>query len=130
MIAARGVAALIGVPLMLVAVWMVVAPGSWFHSFPGVALSGSFNPHLVRDLGVAFGVAGAGFTWSALRPLGALPIVVSSSAFLAGHAVIHIAEMLSGASGHHRVLADALAVHIPAVLGLICAVIWWRHSRR
>lgn len=130
MIAARSVAAILGTPLVFVAVWMVFAPGGWFHAFPGVTLSGPFNPHLVRDLGIAFGIAGAGLVWSALRPLGALPIVLAASAFLVGHAGIHVAETISGPSGHHGVAADALTVYAPAALALVCALLWRRHAGR
>lgn len=130
MIAARVLAAILGSPLVLVASWMLVAPGGWFHVFPGVTLSGAFNPHLVRDLGVAFGIVGAGLVWSALRPLGAFPIILAASAFLVGHAGIHFVEAVSDPSGHHPVTADALTVYAPAALALVCVILWQRPTGR
>lgn len=58
---------LLGMPLLIAAVTMIMAPGFWYERFPGVAERGAFNAHFVRDLGCAFLVAACSFLSGAIR---------------------------------------------------------------
>jgi uncharacterized protein DUF4345 len=47
---------------------MVLAPDSWWEQVPGVADTGDFDAHFVRDVGAAYIAAGLGLAWFAARP--------------------------------------------------------------
>jgi hypothetical protein len=48
--------------------WMLSSPFSWYEYLPAaVPHTGPFNSHFVRDIGVAYSVAGLGFGWCALH---------------------------------------------------------------
>lgn len=126
----RLLAALLGGPLVAASIWMIVAPSHWFHTFPGVVASGAFNGHFVRDLGVAFGSAGTGFSWGAWRPERALPAVLAATAFMIGHACIHLAEASDPHGAHGLRVSDLFTVYLPASLSLACSVLWLRQARK
>jgi len=53
------VAAAIGVPQVVIGLWALAAPKSWFDSFPGfaprvVAAEPPYNEHLASDVGAGF----------------------------------------------------------------------------
>lgn len=54
-----GVAVTMGAPQVMIGLWAVLAPSSWFESFPGfdprvVAAEPPYNEHLARDVGAGF----------------------------------------------------------------------------
>ncbi len=54
--------------------WMILSPLSWYTDLPAaIPDTGPFNHHFVRDIGVAYAVAGFGWCRSAL-PAAALCI--------------------------------------------------------
>jgi hypothetical protein len=62
----RGVVALIlGIGLAANGSMMLAVPSAWYAIMPGVAATGPFNPHFIRDIGVAY--SSAGRRWSGLR---------------------------------------------------------------
>jgi len=80
-----------------------------------VSETGPFNPHFVQDIGAAFLVAGLALAARAWRPV-YWPAAVAGSAFLAAHALIHLA------TGHdHHTATDLLAVVLPSALALYSA---------
>ena len=46
---------------------MLAVPAGWYDADPGVSETGPFNPHLVRNIGVAYLVAGAALVWFAIE---------------------------------------------------------------
>lgn len=48
--------------------FMLAAPESWYWAVPGVAETGGFNPHFIRDIGIVYIVTGAAFVFGALYP--------------------------------------------------------------
>ena len=103
--------------------WMLLFPFSWYTDLPaGVPHTGPFNQHFVRDIGVAFIVAALGFGWCALRADRARPVHIGLTVFFTGHALIHLADILSGRLPHSHWLIDAPAVFAPAVLLIILSV--------
>ena len=52
---------------LVTAVFMFVAPQSFYDSAPGVAMMGPFNLHFIRDAGLAFLVSGGAIVWGALK---------------------------------------------------------------
>jgi phosphatidylserine synthase len=109
--------------------WMLIAPESWFVGLPAaIPDTGPFNGHLVRDLGVAFAVIGLALAWCARHPGRARGVHLAVTAFLAGHALIHVADLASGRLPHRHWLLDLPLTFMPALIFLAIAVppVWRR----
>lgn len=99
-------------------VYMFIDPAAWYAMVPGVPATGPFNPHFVRDIGIAYIAAGAAFGWSVYgagwrgSALAAL--------FIGGHSLLHWGEF---ALGHHNdtILTELAAVHLPAIIIVVVA---------
>ena len=105
------------------AVWMLVYPYSWYVDFPAaVQHTGSFNPHFVRDIGVVYLTVAIGFAWCALRPTDSFPVHLGITIFFAGHALLHLLEILTGRLPASHWLIDTPLVFLPAVIMLVLAV--------
>jgi hypothetical protein len=103
--------------------WMLFFPLSWYTDFPAaVPHTGHFNPHFVRDLGVAFTVAAAGFGWCALNLKRSRPVHAGLTMFFVGHALIHLFEILTGRLPSVHWLIDTPLVFAPALLLLVLAI--------
>ncbi len=108
----------LGVFQLLQAGVMLAAPFWFYANVPGVDETGPFNPHMMRDTGCAFLLAGAClalFAWRArFAAAGA-----AGAAYLALHAMMHVWDGLAG-----RERAAHLAHDLPALLGLAAAAAW------
>lgn len=103
--------------------WMLLFPFSWYTDFPAaIPHTGSFNAHFIRDLGVVFVLAGLGFGWCALHPDRCRVTHGVLTIFFVGHALIHLADILTGRVPHTHWLIDAPTVFVPAILLTILAV--------
>ncbi|MBV8614254.1 MAG: hypothetical protein JOY66_10850, partial [Acetobacteraceae bacterium] len=103
---------LLGLFQLLTGAAMLLAPSAFFAAVPGVNETGPFNPHLVRDVGCGFLVAGAGLVWFA-RDARARPAALMGAGFLALHALMHVWDGLAG-----RERAAHLAHDLPLLIGL------------
>ena len=107
--------------------FMLVAPGPWYETVPGVTGTGPFNPHFIRDIGAAYLACAAGLAWWAARRTGSEGAVVPVAVFLGLHMLVHLVEALVG---HHAVSdigRDFVGVYLPA---LIAVAIVWRGLQR
>ena len=101
------------------ALYMLAAPRAWFAAAPSAPDTGPFNMHFVYDVGFAFLAGGVAFLAFALRPKLKL-VAFGASGFLVFHALLHLSSV---ATGHmHHLATDALALPVPAFLGL--AITW------
>src|SRR5262249_22275916 len=104
-------------------VWMLAAPHSWYTDLPaGVPDTGPFNAHFVRDLGVVFGVCALGFARCAANLAPRLPGHLGGTAFLVGHALVHLADLLTGRLPPHHWWMDTPLVFVPAVALVLLAL--------
>ena len=87
-------------------VFMLAAPPLWYDSVPGLAHTGPFNPHFVSDIGVAYLVSGVALIVRAWRPL-YWPAAVAGAAFMCGHAIIHVLDIMLADGSGLEVLAEA-----------------------
>lgn len=103
--------------------WMLLFPLSWYTDLPAaVPNTGPFNQHFVRDLGVVFLLIGLAFGWAALNVDRSRPVHLVVTAFFTGHAMIHVADIVTGRLPHRHWMIDMPGVFVPAVLMIILAV--------
>ncbi len=96
---------------------MLAAPTEWYAALPSVADTGPFNPHFVRDIGVAYLVAGTAFVALALSAK-AWPAALTATAFLTLHALVHLWDAAAGREHAHALLADLPTVFLPPALAI------------
>lgn len=104
------------------ALFMLARPLAWYDAVPGVPLTGAFNPHFVRDIGMAYLVVVLGLAWFAWRPRQGWPAVVCAAAFLGLHAAIHIGDASCGGDPVRDLVRDFPGVFLPAILTIWIAV--------
>ena len=114
----RILAIILGALMAANGVFMFVDPPAWYAAVPGVPDTGPLNLHFVRDIGIAYAVAGAAIIWGATG--GGWRATALGAAFLALHSLLHLGETIMG--HHHDVLLnEAIAVHLPAWLAVAIA---------
>jgi hypothetical protein len=103
--------------LVLVAngVFMLALPQSWYDLVPGVAATGPFNPHFVRDIGAAYLVAGGALLWFACDKK-ARAAAIAGAAFLALHALVHVVDAAAGREALRQFALDIPPVILPGLL--------------
>ena len=95
----RTIAAILAPLNILNGLTMLLAGAFWYASVPGAVETGPYNPHFVHDIGAAFLVAGLALAARAWRPA-YWPAAVAGAAFLAAHALIHLAIIVAGHDHH------------------------------
>lgn len=117
-----GLALLLGLAALVNGTFMTLAPEAWYWLVPGVPERGPFNQHFLRDIGINYMLIGAAFVCGALYPRQRLPLWAVPTAWLVGHALFHIWEVLVGICGPASLLEDFAGVTLPALLalGLLC----------
>jgi hypothetical protein len=122
---------LLGAGSLANGLWMLASPYTWFVGLPaGVTDTGPINFHFVHDLGVVFCIAGLGALWCARHPQRSAPVHFGVTAFYAGHALVHVAELLGGRLPAHHWLLDAPLTFAPALalLAISLPPVWRRWS--
>ena len=115
----RALSILLAVTMGLNGLAMLGAGRWWYGAVPGVTATGPFNPHFVKDIGAAYLVVGAAFTWLALRATpAARGAAVAAAVFLALHAAIHLAAAVGPPMGLSDLARDFPGVILPALLAL------------
>lgn len=97
---------------------MLTAPHVWYGAVPGVAETGPFNAHFVRDIGLGFLSAGCALGLAARYSAVARPLVAVAGVFLLGHALLHLAEMVLHSPGPRPAVRDIALIVVPALLPL------------
>lgn len=121
--ARRIVAGLLGVFLGLNALAMLGAPMRWYGAVPGVVLTGPLNTHFVRDIGAAYLVVAGALLAFAVRPRLSPGATLAAAAWLALHAIIHLAAAATcGRPPLPELARDLAGVHLPAILSLWIAL--------
>ncbi|HIF11225.1 MAG TPA: hypothetical protein EYQ81_16220 [Sneathiellales bacterium] len=117
---------LIGVVTILNGAGMYVAPESWFNAVPGVAETGPFNGHFVRDVGAAYAASGVAVILAVQIRAAQLPLLIVASIFSGGHALRHVVEWGTVEGARHNWANDAIAVVLPSAIILIATAVAWR----
>lgn len=107
----------LGFVLVANGLFMLVDPAVWYAHVPGVPETGPLNPHLVRDVGCAYVVAGValiGYAFEERLRAAAL----AGALFLTLHALVHVADAAAGRGHVDHALVDFITVLAPAVVAL------------
>jgi hypothetical protein len=110
------------------AAYMLAAPLAWYNAIDGVPDTGPFNPHFVRDIGVAYLTCALGAAAGALWLRQAFALMSAVTMFLGLHVALHIWDVIAG-----RLPLDHLIIDLPGVLGptLVTGfLIWWTRTER
>ncbi len=112
------IAVLLGLGSLANGIFMMVAPEPWYWAIPGVPDRGPFNQHFIRDIGINYALIGAAFIYGAMyakqRPL----LWLIPTAWLMGHAIFHIWEVIMGICGPESLIEDFAGVTLPALLAV------------
>jgi len=118
----------LAVPQLVVGVWAVLAPKSWFESFPGfdprlVAAQPPYNEHLATDVGAGFVATGVVLLVAAVWANRAAMTIalVAFTAFTLPHVVYHASSPSDALTG----VEDALNVATLANGLVLAAVFAW-----
>lgn len=99
-------------------VFMTIAPDPWYWLVPGVPDRGPFNQHFLRDIGINYMLIGAAFIYGALYSKHRLILWLMPTAWLVGHAIFHVWEVLVGICGPESLIEDFAGVTLPALFAL------------
>jgi hypothetical protein len=108
---------IVGLGLAANGLIMLGFPADWYAFVPGVAETGPFNPHFVRDIGAAYVVAGTALVWFALDR-NARSAAQAGAAFLVLHALVHLWDAAAGREHVHQLLVDLPSVFLPPALAI------------
>ncbi len=111
------IAILLGLAALGNGVFMTFVPESWYWAVPLVPDRGPFNQHFVRDIGINYVLIGVSFIYGAMYAKHRLPLWFVPSAWLTGHAVFHIWEVLAGICQPEALIVDFAGVTLPALAG-------------
>jgi putative effector of murein hydrolase LrgA (UPF0299 family) len=111
-------------------VFMLIAPESWYQTVPGVTDTGPYNPHFVRDIGIAFVASSVGI-WMAVGSSwqSRLSGAVVGMLFLAGHALFHVMEMFMHSPNAAAVIRDLAMIVVPAAIAAVWMIRELRRER-
>lgn len=109
---------------------MVGDPQAWYHTVPGVQLTGPPNSHFVQDIGIAFLTVASAYL-AALRWQGAAyPLSLIAGFWLTGHALIHLIGLIEGSLSPVHLVGDAIAIFGPAIFAVLLSLSLRRTSQR
>lgn len=103
-----------------IAVPMLLDPGGWYASTPGVPSTGPMNSHFIRDIGAAFLMTGMAFG-IATRSSANWAAVAIGAVFPTIHGGIHAFDLLSSHS-HDSAATDFFGVVMPGALSFLLAL--------
>ena len=105
---------------LFTAVYMFVAPQSFYDTTPGVAMMGPFNVHFIRDAALAFLVSGSAIVWGAIKKDGSAAVIGAAWPVL--HALFHIwLWMARGFPFDFVAAVNLVGIQLPAWLALASA---------
>ena len=106
---------------------MLVMPKTWFWSVDGVSLTGGYNAHFIRDIGMVYVLSGAAMFAGLVRPAQRVLLWGAAAAWLMSHALFHLWEVAAGICGPEAIARDFLGVTLP---GLIATGLTLHAARR
>lgn len=110
------------------ALYMLADPLGWYGAVAGVPDTGPFNPHFVRDIGVAY-LTLAVMIAAAARWLGqAFTLLAAVTTYLGLHVLLHVWDVAAGRLPVDHLIMDIPGVLLPALA--TAALAWWVRGDR
>lgn len=106
---------------------MLAAPAVWYATTPGVEHTGPYNPHFVRDIGLAYLTLAAMALAALLQPRRAATWLSAITLYLALHAGLHLWDIIAARLPLSHLLIDLPGVFLPP--SLTAALTWWAHIK-
>ena len=119
-------ASLLGLAALVNGFFMTFAPEAWYWLVPGVPGRGPFNQHFVRDIGINYILIGMAFVAGVMFIKHRMVLWLMPTAWLTGHAMIHVWEVIVGICGTISLIEDFAGVTLPALLALILVYVSYR----
>jgi len=94
--------------------WLLVSPGGFHATIPGVAGTGPLNPHFFRDAGLAFVASALAMALGGWRH--DWRVVLAGAGFPVLHGGLHLVE--AAHHGPHGGAGELVATVLPGVLAL------------
>ncbi len=113
-----------------VSLWILIDPEGWFEVFPGVAETGPFNVHFVRDVGCANLMIAAVLGWAALVRTHRAVLIMVTAIWFGLHALLHVFDTMRGHLHTDHMIPDFAAIYAPAILTLGVAIWMFRRDAR
>lgn len=121
-------AAMLGVIGIATGLWQLSDPLGFYWGVPGVADTGPYNPHFVRDIGIAYLLSGTAFLAGLRWPGQRTSLWTLGAAWLALHALFHVWEVAAGICAPAALSRDFAGVSLPALIGVAVAIAGWRRT--
>jgi hypothetical protein len=128
-VAITALVALNGIFLSANGLFMLAAPLVWYDFVPGVADTGFFNQHFIRDIGIIQLFLGIAFIVGLLRPERRIGLWGAATLWLSAHALFHLWEVAVGICAPSVIPRDFPAVTRPALIGIALTLWAIRRSR-
>jgi hypothetical protein len=96
--------------------FMVWNPNGWYELLPTVRVTGAFNQHFIRDIGIAYLTSGTMLVYAARFPSGRWLAALAGALWLSLHGAFHIWELFTGVGTHQVFWMDAPGVLGPALM--------------
>ncbi len=110
--------------------WMISAPERWYWRVPGVAETGPFNQHFIRDIGFIYVATSVAVAAGVLSRSGRPALWTTAAAWHACHSLFHVWEVATGICAPAALLRDFLGVTAPSVLAVALATWACRTTRQ
>lgn len=105
---------------VLTAAYMWAATLHWYHTIPGVALTGPLNVHFAKDVALAYLASGAALIWAGVKHDKSAGICGASWLIL--HALFHIWIWFHRGTPFDLIaLTNLIGIQVPAFSGGIAA---------
>ena len=110
--------------------WMLAVPLQWYWAVPGVPLTGGYNQHFIRDIGIIYVMTGLAVLVGLVRPVHRRLLWGAASAWLTSHAIFHLVEVAAGICGKGAIPRDFAGVTLPGLIALGLALSSVKYSQR
>ena len=108
---------ILGALAFLANAWTMLAdPAAWHAAVPGVEHTGAFNPHFIRDIGLAYLTLALLLAGAAAVPRYAFVMVGTVTLYLVLHALLHFWDIAAARLPLDHLLVDAPGVFLPPAL--------------
>lgn len=124
----RTILGLLALFLLGNAIFMLLNPLGWYGAVAGVPDTGPFNPHFVRDIGVAYLTIALLTAAAACWLRHAFVLMSAVTLYLGLHVLLHIWDVAAG-----RLDPDHLLIDFPGVAGptiIAAALVYWLRADR